>query len=150
MATCVQSSKEINKRKILGGLTGSTKNPPVLKGSSDADLANLLSTLKLQLEAKIETLHGDATNEKNKIKEIFAAAMVKIPRNVRSMRVGEFNALYKCDLLSVVETLPESAAAAAAGKKRDRFETPAQQMTGTGRVPLATPSRTVRKGEMML
>ena len=145
MATCVQQSKNTNKRQILGTVMGNSK-PPVLEGSAPEDLVALLDRMKLQLEAKIETLHGDCTTEKNKLKDIFAAAMVKIPKAVRSMRVAEFNALYKCDILSVIENLPEPAA----GKKRDRLETPSQQTIGGGRVPLATPSRTVRKGEMLL
>ena len=145
MATVVQHSKHTNKRQILGGVTGNAK-PPVLKGSSTADLVELLDKLKIQLESKIDTLQDDGTNEKNKLKDIFSAAMVKINKNVKTMRVGEFNALYKCDLLSVIENLPEPAA----GKKRDRLETPSQQTAARGRVPLATPSRTVRKGEMLL
>ena len=145
MATCVQSSKEINKRQILGGIMGGSKTAAVLKGTSPEDLVNLLDKMKLQLEAKIETLQGDCINEKNKLKDIFAAAMVKIPRNVRAMRVGEFNALYKCDMISVIESLPESAA----GKKRDRFETPSQQSTAMGRLAITTPSRTIRKGEVL-
>ena len=105
-----------------------------------------LATTPGRLESKIETLHGDCVNEKNKLKDVFAAAMVKIPKSVKAMRVAEFNALYKCDILSVIENLP----APAAGKKRDRLETPSQQTRGGGRLPLATPSRTVRKGEMLL
>lgn len=143
MATCV--SKKPNKRQILGVTMGNAK-PPVLKGSSPADLVHLLDKMKLQLESKIETLHGDCVNEKNKLKDVFAAAMVKIPKNVKAMRVAEFNALYKCDILSVIENLP----ATAAGKKRDRFETPSQQTGGVARIAHATPSRTVRKGEMLL
>lgn len=126
------------------------KKPAQLKGTSPDDLSSLLKKLKLQLEAKIELLHGECIHEKGKVKEIFAAAMVKIPRNVKTMRVGEFNALYKCDLLSVIENLPEPTAA---GKKRDRLETPAASTStngvGGGRVPLMTPSRTVRKGEVV-
>ena len=117
-----------------------------VSGMSPSNLAHLMSKMRLQLEAKIEALQGDCASEKNKLKDVFAAAMVKIPRNVKAMRVGEFNALYKCDILSVIESMPESSA----GKKRDRFETPSHQTSTVGRVPLQTPSRTVRKGEMLL
>lgn len=125
----------------------SVKDAIPLEGLSSTNLTTLMGKLKLQLDAKIDTLQDDCISEKNKLKDIFAAAMVKIPRNVKAMRVGEFNALYKCDILAVIESLPESAA----GKKRDRFETPSQPSTGAGRrIPLQTPSRTVRKGEMLL
>ena len=122
---------------------GNNKLPALLKGSSAADLAKLLGKMNLQLNKKIEELHGDCEDEKNKLKDLFASAMVKIPKPVKQMSVGQFNSIYKCDILALVN---QSSEAAAAGKKRDRFETPANQ---SARQRITTPSRTVRKGETL-
>lgn len=144
--TCVQSSKEINKRQIVGGVMGgANKAAAVLNGTSAEDLASLLDKMKVQLDAKLDSLQEDCANEKNKLKVVYKAAMMKINKNIKGMRIAEFNALYKCDLLSIIEGLPEQAA----GKKRDRFETPSHQSTATGRLAITTPSRTVRRGEVL-
>jgi hypothetical protein len=114
-----------------------------LKGSSMEYITLQLDSLKIKLESKLAAIKMDAENEKSTLKQVYGAAMVKLPRSIKSMRVGEFNALYKCDLVAVVEDMR------AAGKKRERLETPSQQTTSASRVPLMTPSRTVRRGEVL-
>jgi hypothetical protein len=114
-----------------------------LKGPSMDYITVQLESLKLKLESKLAGIKMDAENEKSTLKQVYGAAMVKLPRSVKSMRVGEFNALYKCDLVTVVEGMR------AAGKKRERLETPSQKTTSASRVPLMTPSRTVRRGEVL-
>jgi hypothetical protein len=54
------------------------------------------------LEQQITVLREDAEKEKEKLRQVYMAAMLKLPKNVKSMKVSEFDAVYKTN---VVETI---------------------------------------------
>lgn len=68
--------------------------------------------------------------------------MMRIPKSVKSMKVSEFNAIYKIDLVKLVQG--KKAMLAAGGKS---LTTP---LKPTNQANLTTPSRNLRRGEQLL
>ena len=111
------------------------------------DLAALLDELNHQFQIRLDALRDDLQDGKNQQQQAYASGMLKLPKSLRSMRVSEFNALYKMDLLQAARRIREGV-----GKKRDR-EQPIVAETPNPTRPhkkLETPSRTARRGEILL
>eukprot|EP00527_Entomoneis_sp_CCMP2396_P002205 CAMPEP_0198146206 /NCGR_PEP_ID=MMETSP1443-20131203/28126_1 /TAXON_ID=186043 /ORGANISM="Entomoneis sp., Strain CCMP2396" /LENGTH=228 /DNA_ID=CAMNT_0043810091 /DNA_START=176 /DNA_END=862 /DNA_ORIENTATION=- len=104
-----------------------------------------MQSMHQELDHRISALHDDCTSEKNKQQEVFAAAMVKLPRNIRNMTVAEFNCLYRVNLLENLKN-PNLLGAMAATSKA--LQTPGT-VCALNKKNNFTPSRTARKGEML-
>jgi len=134
-----QRNREATKRQIMAALS------PNNSGSSNDASKKWEQTVRKELDERLGALHDDCESEKNKQQEVFAAAMVKLPRNIKNMTVTEFNSLYKVNLLQnfnnpdLMGTMSSTAKA---------LQTPGTSFSAH-RKPLYTPSRTMRKGEIL-
>lgn len=66
-----------------------------------------IENIKQLLCQKLQPLKDDAEYSVNKCQQIYATNMIKIPRNVKSMKIEEFDAVYHSDLLSLVKYIGE-------------------------------------------
>lgn len=133
-----QPSRDGSKRQIMATLSSdsSTTIP------SDKEW---FQTIQHELEQKISALHDDCASEKSKQHDVFTAAMVKLPRNVRNMTVSEFNCVYKVNLLEHLQNPNLSAPAMA---KNKMLQTPGATYNAPNYG--VTPSRIARKGEILM
>ena len=133
-----QPSRDGSKRQIMATLSSdsSTTIP------SDKEW---FQTIQHELEQKISALHDDCASEKSKQHDVFTAAMVKLPRNVRNMTVSEFNCVYKVNLLEHLQNPNLSASAMA---KNKMLQTPGATYNAPNYG--VTPSRIARKGEILM
>ena len=127
------------------------------KAPKDDEQVNALITdLRKEFVQRLDVLQAEYVASKNKQQQVLASGMVKLNKNIKSMTVREFNALYKCNLLQLVQAVREnnnnnSANTSSPSKKRDRgmtAETPSHQ--GIKLKQPQSASRTVRRGEALL
>lgn len=109
----------------------------------------IVDTLKTQFQHRLESLKADVTGLKNKQQQVWASGTVKLSKNVKNMTVREFNALHKTDILSVILSIQNEAMELPPTGKRDIGEMETPLPSQRSRRNLQTPSRTVRRGEML-
>jgi hypothetical protein len=110
-----------------------------------------IDDMKEQFKQRIQPLKDDASYAINKCQQIHAANMVKIPRNVKNMTIGEFDAVYHCDLLQLIKDIRKdnSQIHQPLADKTSRHQQLVSETPDVGSRSgrrLQTPSRTVRKG----
>lgn len=113
---------------------------------SQAQLDDILRNLKTQLRQRLDDLESQLTSAKNEQHQVYMTGMMKLTKSMKNMKVAEFNALYKCDLLQLVQPTRSNGPQ----KMRDHqleHETPAPARRSNRNIE--TPSRTVRRGEML-
>jgi hypothetical protein len=102
--------------------------------------------MRQELEQRITKLREDEEKEKEKLRQFYTAAMLKLPKNVKSMKVSEFDAVYKTNVLETilgVKGQPPISGAATAN-------VPEIPVTYTALQKLVLPSsRAMRKGEVL-
>jgi uncharacterized protein YaaQ len=143
--------REATKRQVMGGFMDGDGGDSNIVGTNCEHVSALMEDIKAQFNQRLESLQGDVTASKNTQQQVYASAMVKLSKNVKRMKVREFNALYKCSLLDIIRSICEDQGPlAAATKKRDRMEveTPSAAVRRSSR-NLQTPSRTLRRGEVL-
>jgi hypothetical protein len=129
-----------------------------LPSAFDKIIESLRYDLSTRLNEDIENLETTLAFSKNQQHQEYMKGMIKVNRSVKVMKVSEFNATYRCDLLQYAQKIKEvaaqllSSAGHGAGVKRDRQGNEvAIDLTAKKHFnpKLATPSRTVRPGETM-
>ena len=103
--------------------------------STNKHLQSLLNELENQFQTRMDALQADLEDSKNQQTQAFMKGMLQIPKNVRQMKVSEFQALYKMDLIAVAQKVRNDVLS----KKRALPE-----------VASNTPSRMARRGEALL
>ena len=133
--------REATKRQIMGVFRNN--------GNSSDMAALAIAELKQQYQQRIEVLKTELDTSKSKQQQVMAAGMVKLSKTIKNMPVREFNALYKCDLLKLVQAVRDEQEAG--NKKRSRVpaETPSSSRQGRGSKLLETPSRASKRGERL-
>jgi uncharacterized protein YaaQ len=143
--------REATKRQIIGGFMDAGAGDSNIVGTNCEHVSALMEDIKAQFNQRLEALQADVTASKNNQQQVYASSMVKLSKNVKRMKVREFNALYKCSLLELIRSIcDEKGQFATATKKRDRMEveTPSAAVRRSNR-NLETPSRTLRRGEVL-
>jgi len=144
--------REAAKRQILGVYDENGPNKANIVGANRDHLSMILEELKAQLDQQVEGLKADYTTGKSKQSQVFTSGMAKLKKNVKHMKVSEFNGLFKCDLITLVKRVRDDSThnKPPLSKKRDRMETETPAPTHRSQRNMETPSRTVRRGEAML
>jgi uncharacterized protein YaaQ len=143
--------REATNRQAMGGFMDAGPGDSNIVGTNCEHVSALMEDIKSQFNQRLESLQGEVTTSKNAQQQMYASAMVKLSKNVKRMKVREFNALYKCSLLDIIRSICDEQGQLAAGtKKRDRMEveTPSAAVRRSSR-NLLTPSRTLRRGEVL-
>jgi hypothetical protein len=156
-ATNITSVDAAKDGKVAAAKTASDSNRND-RNELPEELRAALDDLERKFQRRVDDIGLDVANQQNLQQQLHAKMMMKIPRNVKNMRLTEFRDAYGCDLLSEVDRVvvgsggdPAAAvgggAAAgnqhAANRPSPELETPApcrQRTYGE------TPSRTIRKG----
>lgn len=116
-----------------------------IKGIGRLQVEAVQDDLRSQFNQRLETLKTDCLGAKNKQKQAYASSMLKFPKNIKTMKVSEFNALYKCDLIEIVKRIRSRELS----QSRDMGDLETPQPLRRSQRKLQTPSRTVRRGEVM-
>lgn len=111
-----------------------------MKENND-DLQVILQELEGQFQSRLDALQTDLEQGKQRQAQAYSAGMLKLNKSIKHMKVSEFQALYKVDLLEQAQRIKSCV------KKRPLMETPLASKSSRG---LATPSRTARKDETLL
>ena len=103
--------------------------------------------IEQQFQMKVDQLREEAETYQQRLMNSYSAQMVKLSKTIKTMKISEFNALYKCDLLQILGQNsskgggipPVSSVPIAA------LQTPSHSMKKNSQ--LTTPSRLLRHGE---
>lgn len=145
------------KRQILGnfsGENGGKNEAPKIDGTDKAHVRLVLEGMQRRYDQIVADLKSELEDNKLDQEECLSTGLVKISKNVRNMRVSDFNRQYKCDLLSILKSKDGVVLSGGAkppvvdAKKKRCFETPAPGMRRPGQ--LNTIMRTARRGEELL
>ncbi|EEC47609.1 predicted protein [Phaeodactylum tricornutum CCAP 1055/1] len=142
-----QEDRDAPKRHLQGCFNSEDGGPSEIDGTNAAHIASILDDLKSEFQQRLDSLAADLTQSKNKQQQAYASGMVKLPKSIKSMKVSEFNALYKIDLIRAVRRVREDHPIVS--KNRDRLATATPEPTRRNNRPIETPSRTVRRGEAL-
>ena len=115
-------------------------------GTDSKHVTAVIEELRKEFKNRLAGLKVEFVASKSKQQQVLAASMAKLPKSVKSMSIREFNALYKCDLISMVQAVREDEMSKK--RVRDATETPAP--TRQGGMQLQAAPRTVRRGEAVL
>lgn len=143
----------------MGVLDDTAAPHPSLASSTSIDGTNqkhvqlLLEDLKEQYQNQVELLKTERDKGQQEQHAAFSGHMIQLTKNIKGMKVADFNRKYHCNLIHLIQTKAASSSVSSevAGKKRLRpaaaaLETPAP----TGRHPRGVPGtavRTVQRGE---
>ena len=151
-------NRETTKRQIMAALSPNT-NTKAPSDAASVGAAKRIDTDKWcqrmhdEMEKRINSLRDDCISENNKQQQVFASAMVKLPRNTKNMTVSEFSALYKVDLLQTFLMKQPPNAKEMYSLTASHLQTPATvapRYQMTKKKNITTPSRAVRRGEVLL
>jgi uncharacterized protein YaaQ len=85
--------REATKRQVMGGFMDGGAGESNIVGTNCEHVSALMEDIKAQFNQRLESLQGDVTASKNNQQQVYASAMVKLSKNVKRMKVREFNAL---------------------------------------------------------
>ncbi|KAL7561859.1 hypothetical protein ACA910_009694 [Epithemia clementina (nom. ined.)] len=149
-------NREASKRQIMSELSPNkikTQQPlgRALPQCSVHD-KKWVQSIYEEMEKRTGSLKDEYLREINMQQQVYASAMMKLPRTVKNMTVAEFNALYKANLLiSLIKTLDALSTNSwkTSIPHESNLHTPAiapKQPIET-KTKITSPVRTVRKGE---
>jgi hypothetical protein len=105
------SSQNKRRQPLAESSSNNNNNNNNVKSNHDDDDAKkllsenvnrLIQNLRRCKNEQVEAVQANYTSELNNTQNIFASTMVKIPRNIKSMTLAEFHAVYKTDLLATL------------------------------------------------
>ena len=100
----------------------------------------LLEDLQKEVHDRQQLLTAEAQTGKQEQQQAYSCGMLKLSKAVKKMTVRDFNKAHNCNLLELITSR-------AGKKKRKDLETPAPTRC---KAAMATPSRTVKRGEAIL
>lgn len=114
-----RSWQSTTKRQILG--TWKSGETSEFDGSDAEQVQLLLEDLQAKYDQLVSNLKADLDQHKYQQEETLSTGLVKLPKSVRQMTVGDFNQSHNCDILAILKSKDGVTAAAVASipKKRD-------------------------------
>ena len=83
-------------------------NVPKIDGRKTEHVVALIEDLEVEFEKRMETIRADFATFKGKVQAAHGNGMLKLPKNLKKMKLSEFNALYKTDLKSILCSVVEA------------------------------------------
>jgi hypothetical protein len=106
-----------------------------------------IEDMKHQFQKKFQPVEEFRSFTITKCQQIHATNMVKIPRNIKSMKLEEFDAVHQCDILGLMEQILAKYSSTTESLRKSRqpqvSETPSMAIRSNNR---SLYTQTVRKG----
>ena len=154
------------KRQILGNFAeqpeGASQDSSKIDGTNVHHVRLVIDGMQEKYDQILTFLKSDLDNHKLEQEECLSTGLIKLSKNIRNMKVKDFNSKYSCDLLALLkskdgvvlsgssrQSLPPSGKPPAVDATKKRcYETPAPRFRRPGQ--LNTVMRTARRGEGLL
>lgn len=105
-----------------------------------------IENIKYLLSQKIQPLKEDAAYSINECQQIHATNLLKIPKNAKNMKIEEFDAIYHCDLLSLVKRIRDEYSSMESSSVENRRQIVSETPSMAIRNNRSLYTQTVRKG----